>query len=42
MSHFIRNGNTFRVTPKEALDIQNTLPVGNYSVMITWEHTNGF
>jgi ATPase family associated with various cellular activities (AAA) len=32
MPHFIRNGNTFRVTPNEALDIQNKLPIGNYTV----------
>lgn len=32
MSHFIRNGNTFRVTPKQALNIQNKLPIGNYTV----------
>jgi hypothetical protein len=32
MTHFIRNGNTFRVTPNEALDIQTKLPVGNYTV----------
>jgi hypothetical protein len=32
MSHFIRNGNTFRVTPDEALDIQSVLPIGNYTV----------
>lgn len=32
MSYFIRNGNSFRVAAEEALDIQNVLPVGNYTV----------
>ena len=32
MSYFIRNGNNFRVSSEEALDIQNKLPVGNYTV----------
>ena len=32
MSYFIRNGNNFRVSAEEALDIQTSLPVGNYTV----------
>jgi len=32
MSYFIRNGNNFRVSAEEALDIQTALPVGNYTV----------
>jgi hypothetical protein len=32
MSHFIRSGNTFKVFPGNALDIQESLPVGNYSL----------
>lgn len=34
MSHFIRNGNTFRVAPNNAMDIQDKLPVGNYTVKV--------
>jgi hypothetical protein len=32
MSYFIRNGNNYRVSAEEALDIQTQLPVGNYTV----------
>jgi len=32
MSYFIRNGNTFRVSAEEAMDLHQTLPVGNYTV----------
>lgn len=32
MSHFIRSGNTFKVYPGNSLDIQESLPVGNYTV----------
>jgi hypothetical protein len=32
MSHFIRSGNTFKIFPGNSLDIQESLPVGNYSL----------
>ena len=32
MTYFIRNGNTFNVASDAALDIQDTLPAGNYIV----------
>jgi len=32
MSFFIKNGNNFRVTPNNNLDISNNLPPGNYTV----------
>ena len=32
MSHFFRNGNTFRVADDNALDLHKHLPVGNYIV----------
>lgn len=32
MSYFIRNSNTFRIASEESLDIQASLPVGNYTV----------
>lgn len=32
MSHFFRNGNTFRVADNNAVDIHDKLPVGNYIV----------
>lgn len=32
MSYFIRNGNTFRVSAEEAMDLHKTLPVGNYTI----------
>jgi hypothetical protein len=32
MSHFFRNGNTFRIADDNALDIHKHLPVGNYTV----------
>lgn len=32
MSHFFRNGNTFRVADDNALDLHRHLPVGNYIV----------
>ena len=35
MSYFLKKGNTFFVTSKEALDIHNILPAGNYLVKST-------
>ena len=32
MSYFIRNGNTFRVSAEEAMDLHRTLPVGSYTI----------
>jgi hypothetical protein len=32
MSYFLKSGNTYRVIKKEALDISDTLPVGNYII----------
>jgi hypothetical protein len=32
MSHFIRNGNTFRVADDEAMDLHKRLPAGNYII----------
>ena len=32
MSYFIRNGNTFKVADNDSLDIQDRLPVGNYTI----------
>jgi hypothetical protein len=32
MSYFIKSGNTFKVADKASLDIQNSLPAGNYIV----------
>jgi hypothetical protein len=32
MSYFIRNGNTFRVSSEEAMDLHQMLPVGNYTI----------
>ena len=32
MSHFFRNGNTFRVADNNAIDLHQHLPVGNYIV----------
>lgn len=32
MSYFIRNGNTYNIASEESLDINQTLPVGNYTV----------
>jgi hypothetical protein len=32
MSHFIRNGNTFRVADEASLDIHRKLPIGTYTV----------
>lgn len=34
MAYFIRNGNTFRVSPNNSIDISDTLPVGNYALKI--------
>ena len=34
MSYFIKQGNTFKVTDKESIDIHDTLPVGNYTVQL--------
>jgi hypothetical protein len=32
MSYFLKSGNTFRVSTKEAMDLHDTLPAGNYVV----------
>ena len=32
MSYFLKSGNTFRVSSKEAMDLHDTLPAGNYVV----------
>lgn len=32
MSYFLKSGKSFRVSSKEALDLHETLPVGNYTV----------
>lgn len=32
MTYYIRNGNTFRLADEKNLDIQNELPVGNYTI----------
>lgn len=32
MAYFLRNGNTFRVSSKEAMDLHEKLPVGNYII----------
>jgi len=32
MSYFLKSGNTFRVSSKEALDLHDLLPVGNYTI----------
>lgn len=32
MTYFLKHGNTYRVSKKEALDIQEKLPVGNYII----------
>ncbi len=32
MSYFLKSGNKFRVSSKEALDLHETLPVGNYTI----------
>jgi ATPase family associated with various cellular activities (AAA) len=32
MSYFLKSGNTFRVSAKEAMDIRESLPAGNYVV----------
>jgi hypothetical protein len=32
MSYFLKSGNTFRVSPKEAMDLRDCLPAGNYVV----------
>ncbi len=32
MTYFLKQGNTYRVSKKEALDIQETLPAGNYVI----------
>lgn len=34
MTHYIKNGNTFRVMDAEAIDLSNKLPAGNYMVQI--------
>lgn len=31
-SYFIRQGNTYRIAPKEALNLENSLPAGNYAM----------
>ncbi|CAB4241792.1 AAA domain containing protein [uncultured Caudovirales phage] len=32
MSYFLKSGNTFRVSSKEAMDLHDTLPAGNYVI----------
>jgi hypothetical protein len=32
MTYFLKNGNTYRVATKEAMDLHETLPAGNYVV----------
>ena len=32
MSYFLKSGNTFRVSSKEAMDLHETLPAGNYVI----------
>lgn len=32
MTYYMRSGNTFRVSSKEAMDLHETLPAGNYTV----------
>ena len=32
MSLFLRSGNTFKVTSKEAMDLAEVLPAGNYVI----------
>lgn len=32
MSYYIRNGNTFKVASEASVDIQNSLPAGNYTI----------
>ena len=32
LSYFLKSGNTFRVSNKEAMDLHDVLPVGNYTV----------
>lgn len=34
MSYYIRNGNTFRVAATASMDIQDKLPVGNYTIKV--------
>lgn len=35
MSHFLKNGNTFRIANEAAMDIHKKLPAGNYVVKMT-------
>jgi hypothetical protein len=32
MSYFLKSGNTFRVSSKEALDLHDLLPAGKYGL----------
>ena len=32
MAYFLKNGNTFRVSSKEAMDLHEKLPAGNYTI----------
>lgn len=34
MTYFLKSGNTYRVSSKEALDLHETLPAGNYTVAV--------
>jgi len=34
MAYFLKSGNTFKVSSKEALDLHESLPVGNYLVQV--------
>jgi SpoVK/Ycf46/Vps4 family AAA+-type ATPase len=40
MSYFLKSGNTFKVSTKEAMDLHDHLPAGNYTVK--YDKMNGF
>jgi len=40
MSYFLKSGNTFKVSTKEAMDLHEHLPAGNYTVK--YDKMNGF
>jgi hypothetical protein len=35
LSYFLKSGNTFRVTSRDALDLHDNLPAGNYVIKQT-------
>ena len=37
MTYYIKNGNTFRLSPEGALDIRDKLPPGNYTLRLSME-----